>query len=479
MKMLDKEHNVVQADTLPDITGVNWYKVVKRANSPLMNSYLRVGDAIINPELGFDSRMPTVVLLNYDVYHSEDEFARLQQTMIAEAEKDDRFLSKYFAKALQDSEDIVSWAKGQDFTDLLQGFQEYTQRAIKLMSHLFPPLGPEEWMRAEIEAELAKHIDPKKDFSVFLDTMTSMISSTEPSTMQLKRAAMLQLAVDKAPESAIRKVYDQYKWLEDHGIWFEPVSFETFTAEIEAMKDPEKELQAMQEETAAIKERQAALTSKYKFSERLLRLFVDAQQLPLVRFRRLEALIESAYALNDLFEAIQKKLGLQSVSAAYYWEIEKGLEGEQLDTERINKRRKWYGFILKDMQLYDLDGPDENILKIVEGDLLDENVVKGQVAHRGKVTGVARVLNSAKEIDKVKQGDILITGMTTPDYVPAIEKAAAMVTDEGGLSCHAAIVAREMSTPCVIGTKDATRIFKDGDLIEVDAEKGIVKIISQ
>ena len=67
--------------------------------------------------------------------------------------------------------------------------------------------------------------------------------------------------------------------------------------------------------------------------------------------------------------------------------------------------------------------------------------------------------------------------MTTPDYVPAMKRAAAIVTDKGGRTCHAAIVSRELKIPCVIGTKIATQVFKTGDIVEVDAERGIVKKI--
>ena len=95
----------------------------------------------------------------------------------------------------------------------------------------------------------------------------------------------------------------------------------------------------------------------------------------------------------------------------------------------------------------------------------------------GVVRGVAKVLRNVKEIQAFKQGEILIANQTTPEYVPAMKKAAAFVTDQGGITCHAAIVAREMKKPCVIGAKSATRIFKDGDYIEVDANKGIVRKI--
>ena len=75
-----------------------------------------------------------------------------------------------------------------------------------------------------------------------------------------------------------------------------------------------------------------------------------------------------------------------------------------------------------------------------------------------------------------KKGDIIITPMTTPDMMLALNLASAIVTDEGGVTCHAAIISRELKKPCVIGTKIATKYIKDGDMVEVDADNGIVKI---
>ena len=97
---------------------------------------------------------------------------------------------------------------------------------------------------------------------------------------------------------------------------------------------------------------------------------------------------------------------------------------------------------------------------------------------RNQTLSRAKILVSAEEMNKIEDGDVLIAVMTRPDYFPAMQKASAFVTDEGGITCHAAIVAREMKKPCVIGTKIATKIFKDGDIVEVDAEKGLVRKIS-
>jgi len=105
--------------------------------------------------------------------------------------------------------------------------------------------------------------------------------------------------------------------------------------------------------------------------------------------------------------------------------------------------------------------------------------IKGQsVIKRESVRGTVKRVMSSAQIGKVKEGDIIVSPMTLPDFLPAMTKAAAIVTDEGGMLCHAAIVARELKKPCIIGTKIATEVLKDGDLVEVDAEKGIVKKLS-
>ena len=101
--------------------------------------------------------------------------------------------------------------------------------------------------------------------------------------------------------------------------------------------------------------------------------------------------------------------------------------------------------------------------------------LKGQVAFPGKAWGKVRIIRSRQDLSTFKTGEILIAPMTDPSYLSIMKRAAAFVTNEGGVLCHAAIVARELKKPCVIGTKHATHIFKDGDRVEVDAEKGIVR----
>jgi pyruvate,water dikinase len=98
--------------------------------------------------------------------------------------------------------------------------------------------------------------------------------------------------------------------------------------------------------------------------------------------------------------------------------------------------------------------------------------LKGEPASPGTVSGYVRVLASAKEIDSLKPGEILVTDMTSPDFVPAMKKAAAIITNQGGQTSHAAIVSRELGVPCVVGTEIATTALKTGQVITVKGQTG-------
>lgn len=104
---------------------------------------------------------------------------------------------------------------------------------------------------------------------------------------------------------------------------------------------------------------------------------------------------------------------------------------------------------------------------------------KGQSAYRGITNGIVRLIMVKEKIIDLKPGEILVTSMTTPEYLLAMKKSSAFITDEGGITCHAAIVAREMKKPCIIGTKNATKILKTGDYVCVDANNGIVRILKR
>ncbi len=104
----------------------------------------------------------------------------------------------------------------------------------------------------------------------------------------------------------------------------------------------------------------------------------------------------------------------------------------------------------------------------------DQVILQGQGASPGIASGKVAIVYDVKDIGKVKDGDIMVTRMTNPDMVPAMRKVSAIITDEGGMTCHAAIVSRELGTPAVVGTKTGTQLLKEGQVVTVDGEKGLI-----
>jgi len=105
--------------------------------------------------------------------------------------------------------------------------------------------------------------------------------------------------------------------------------------------------------------------------------------------------------------------------------------------------------------------------------------IKGMTVSPGKAIGTARIILSQADFGKMRKGDVLVASNTRPEYVPIMKKAVAIVTDEGGITSHAAIISRELGIPCITGTQVATRSLKDGDLIDVNANHGLIKIIKK
>ena len=130
-------------------------------------------------------------------------------------------------------------------------------------------------------------------------------------------------------------------------------------------------------------------------------------------------------------------------------------------------------YILQSRPITTIGAKKEN--KSMSGQKSEAKIIlKGQGAAPGIASGKVVVIRDVKDTGSVREGDILVTKMTNPDMVPAMRKVAAIITDEGGLTCHAAIVSRELGTPAIVGTKTATKVLTNGQLITVDGEKGLI-----
>jgi|SRR3989344_5487850 len=159
-------------------------------------------------------------------------------------------------------------------------------------------------------------------------------------------------------------------------------------------------------------------------------------------------------------------------------ELEAYFKNGKIPEEELLKKRDQQAIILVKRgkeQLF-IGKEAEEIEKLIIKPTFSDTI-KGSTAYPGKVRGKVRMVLDPRKVNNFQTGDILVTGMTRPEYLPLMNKAAAIVTDAGGILSHAAISARELKKPCIIGTKNATKVLKDGDMVEVDAEKGIVRKI--
>jgi phosphohistidine swiveling domain-containing protein len=180
--------------------------------------------------------------------------------------------------------------------------------------------------------------------------------------------------------------------------------------------------------------------------------------------------------LNEI--SIRTKISIEDLK--YLTRIELNNIFDNKNIVEILKQRKQkcvYYWDINGMECLheDVDGIAKEILSSHE--LSNINDFRGLTAMTGKAKGKVKIIKSATEINNFEKNEILVAVMTRPDYLPAMKKACAIVTDEGGITSHAAIVSRELGIPCIIGTKIATKILKDGMFVEVNANHGLIKIL--
>ena len=248
--------------------------------------------------------------------------------------------------------------------------------------------------------------------------------------------------------------------------------------------DPQEQLEKLNSELLENKKKQEKIITEMKFSKEQLYMIKVAQDSTWTKFLRAKMMFLSAFTVNKLLEYFIKKeaLTLKQIGVCTTREVLHYLDtGKLPDVNILNQRLKYCVLISKPKQEEVLLGEEAKkwVENNVELEEIDENVSEfsGQVVYTGKgiIKGQVRIVNLTSEMNKFKEGDILVSIITTPDIVPAMKKARAIITDIGGLTCHAAIVSRELKIPCIVGTKIATKVLKDGDKVEVDANKGIVK----
>ncbi|MDP1814535.1 MAG: PEP-utilizing enzyme [Leadbetterella sp.] len=219
----------------------------------------------------------------------------------------------------------------------------------------------------------------------------------------------------------------------------------------------------------------------------------DLHRFALVRMKMKSLWAGSDYNCMSLFEEISKRTGekIDDLEKIYLLEdiYNVLVKGVKISEEEKANRISGFAVLWKDTKVVYRSGDEAEVLAEKElKDLYKKSKIKefdGVIANAGRVIGIARILlsgditNIRRLRKEFKKGEILVTQMTQPNVMDIAGRAGALITNEGGMLSHAAIVSRELKIPCIVGTHYATDLIEDGDIVEVDADKGIVRILDK
>ena len=290
----------------------------------------------------------------------------------------------------------------------------------------------------------------------------------------------IKMPVLKALEKHYQKYYYiKFLWLGKDGV----NSFDYYLKELVKLigrgVNAKKLLQEKQEELKQQLTKREQLIKKLGIKRKWLTIFNAWGDFMVTKIYRRFAQIYAIYRMQPVIKEIAKRLKITEMQIRFMLTCEVGqalLRGK-INRKELKERTKFcVYYVEKNFEKVYIGNQAKKLAKqIKEKDLSKITEIKGQTGCIGKAKGTVKIIIRPRDMVKMKKGDILVSIATDPDIVPAMKKAAAIVTEQGGVTSHAAIVSREMNIPCVIGTKIATKVLKDGDVVEVDANKGIVK----
>lgn len=367
--------------------------------------------------------------------------------------------------------------------EIKEAFQEWFEAQIRLSDWLwileFINLFLDDYVRGLLQGRVRQADQFLADIS-FYEQEPEFVKEQK----ELLQLAVLQNNGKLSPQEMQHRLEEhaqKYAWLDMYIYDGEPFPKDYFERRLEEYRngDPERQLK----EREAEKERRKVIFQKTigAADPALRNLILDIRELLFLKSDRIDMHTQATYLALPLLREVAQRIGVQQpkMMDLSYEEIVQGLEMGKADLMGFNRRKEGLVMMLLDGKAYRFSGKEAIAIRtaIPEQDYSHLSEVKGQMAYPGKVRGRAKVVESEFELDKVEKGDVLFSPMTNPNYTPIFRKVAAIITDEGGVLCHSAVISREMKIPCVMGVRIGTRVFKDGDMVEVDAEKGTVRKI--
>ncbi|HLD24515.1 MAG TPA: PEP-utilizing enzyme [Patescibacteria group bacterium] len=293
------------------------------------------------------------------------------------------------------------------------------------------------------------------------------------------------LALPKSKRlSALAAHQKSYYWIYNSYAEAKILSKNYFTRELEKFekKGFRSALKEIDEYTSRVTSEKKEIIKRIQPSEKDRIIIDQVQQLSELLDERKQYNFRAEHYLELFVHEFARRTNRKIEDLKYL--LPEELKGifEDVDVASIRARKKCLVFFATDKRVEEFVG--ESALSIARPFFsisnVNESMIHGKVASVGEsyyFRGTARIVLSIEEIDKVKEGDILVTTMTSPDFVIGMKRAGAIITDTGSMLSHAAIVARELKKPCIVGTEIATKVIHDGDVVELHCGKGTVKVI--
>ncbi len=418
------------------------------------------------------------------MYYPIDDLERLGAIVVNKIKQNKEFLiavkekSNYiYASALKEVETIPveNWASlpNKDFLVIMQRAM-YLLRTGGIYGHIIEPFSLT--MDAMMKKMLSKYVQNPSELNRYLSILAT---PTQRSFLHEREEDLFKISKIKDKNQRKKEIGDHLKnfyWVRN-----------TYAGRmIITPADIEKELKTvhyMPHDPLSIKKKKQEIMQKLRLDKELVELLEASDFMTNWQDKR----------KKDIFMAIEKaelvlrelsrrtKIEIKLLRYLSYPDIKLPLFSDKALTQKLMERRNGVVFYITANQELSLTGKEYEEFQIKANTTAEKKQemkeFNGMTASLGTAVGPVKICKNIQDINEVKEGDILVASMTRPEFLPAMKKAAAIVTDEGGITSHAAIIARELKKPCIIGTKIATHILKNGMTVEVKANHGLIVIL--
>ena len=483
---------------------IKWKKLVTRTLTLFRLEALGQGMLKnLTEEIGYrlENQISVIRAGKGSYYLSEDDSKALAGAIVARVKANPNFFSENIMATLIACREFVETSQrisrrdleGASNKELLELFEEFIDKHTKHTPYMMMPLFIQGYLSKVVTQALVEKFGEEKAREYFM-ILAFPIHKPRLSQAQLDLLKIASRAgsINRVSKETLVAHAEKYCWLKIDNPGEKVWTTDDYLAELKAIFDkdetPREQLKRTLSETKSRNQKVKKIVDKLQSDENLLKLISTLQQYVFLRTYRIEALDQAYYLATPLMVEIGNRLrvSVQEITAMTLKEIIDYLgKGKKPDLREVKRRIEKFAHVLRNGKVEVLTGSKvEEVEKKLEEERegiskKDLKELKGQPIFPGLVKGKARIVLDIKDSKKVKKGDVLVAKMTTPDLILAIHKAGAIITDEGGITCHAAIISREFGIPCIIATHEATKVLKDGDLVEVNAEKGIIKILKR